>query len=102
MGHRQQMTAKERLKWDIDNYNKRKEANRGHNFQYLTDELYKDFESKGYKQCRFMNGNDTTFAESTAVGAAIEFRNKGYYARVVCTANKLRIREYAVFYKEKK
>lgn len=98
---RQTMSYNNRIKFMIDNYRKTKAANRGHNFSYLTDKLYLDLLSKGYNQCKFDNGKDSTFAESTAVGASIEFRNKGYYARVVCISNKIRIKEYAVFYKQR-
>ena len=37
MGHRQKMTAEQRLKWDCDNYKKRLEAKKGSNYEYWTD-----------------------------------------------------------------
>lgn len=102
MGHRQQMTDKQRIDWDIMQYNAKKEALRGHNYQYLTSELHKKLELLGYKIMVMQNGNTSTHSESTAIGIVQEFRRKFYYARIVCHANKLRIKEYCVFFKEKK
>ncbi len=98
--HRQQMNDKDRLEWDIMQYNKRKEAQRGHNYKYLTDDLWNKLISDGYTETTFSNGEKTTFSESTAVGAVQEFKRKFYYARIICVANKLRIKQYSVWYKK--
>ncbi len=102
MGHRQQMTDKQRLEWDSMQYKARKEAAKGHNYQYLTNELHSKLEALGYKMLVMQNGNTSTHSESTAIGIVHEFRRKFYYARIVCHSNKLRIKEYCVFFKEKK
>jgi hypothetical protein len=101
MGHRQQMTPKQRVEWDARNYRLRKEANRGHNYAYLTNDLYDHLELMGYEIYPYKNSRD--------IGselAAIEIRNKlkeeGNYARIVCVANKLRIKTYQVYFRPKK
>ena len=37
MGHRKQMTDKERLKFDLENYAKRLQANKGSNYEYWNE-----------------------------------------------------------------
>lgn len=101
MGHRQKMTRKQRNAWDAMQYKARLHANRGHNYTYLTDDIYKDLERKGYKILRGIDIPETIHSESTAISYVREFRHKGYYARVFCIANRLRIKEYCVFYKKK-
>lgn len=101
MRHRQLMTREQQIKWDSDNYKKRKEANRGHNFAYLTDELYRYLELKGYSQVETDNYNNTFFSEYIAKNKVAELRGLGNYARILCIPNRLRIRDYAVFYKPK-
>lgn len=101
MGHRQQMTDKQRLKWDVMQYKARLSAKRGHNYPYLTDELYKDLERKGYKIATFHNCEETT-SESIAIDLRNTYRNAGYQSKIVCISNDLRIKTYRVYYKPKK
>lgn len=96
MGHRQQMTPKQRLEWDTRNYKLRLEAKRGHNHSYMTDELYSQLENKGYKVWKFEIQYPT---ESQVNEKRDEFRKKGYYARIICSATRLRIRQYELYYK---
>lgn len=99
MGHRQQMTDKQRREWDNIQYQARLNANRGHNYQYLTDELQAELEAKGYKR-HYPLGN-TTLTENIANSLTKGFRDTGHYARIVCVPNRLRIKTYIVYYKKK-
>jgi len=67
------------------------ESRRGHNFQYLTDELYNDLLAKGYRQ------EIETGSECIAKETVSQLRKTGHFARIVCEANRLRIRKYLVF-----
>lgn len=96
MGHRQQMTPKQRLEWDIRSYKLRKEANKGHNHSYMTDELYKQLEKQGYTTWKFEREYPS---EGLAIEKRDELRKQGHYARIVSSANKVRIREYELYYK---
>ena len=49
MGHRQRMTPAKRLEWDIRQYKARLEANRGHNYAYMTRELEEHLARLGYQ-----------------------------------------------------
>jgi len=71
------------------------ESRRGHNFQYLTDELYMDLLAKGYRQ------ELETGSECNAKEKVSELRKSGHFARIVCEANRLRIRKYLVFCKQR-
>ena len=67
------------------------ESRRGHNFQYLTDELYRELEAKGYKE------QLETDSEVSAKDKVSELRKTGHFARIICEANRLRIRKYIVY-----
>lgn len=97
MGHRQHMTSKERLEWDSRNYRLRLEANKGHNHSYMTDKLYSQLKNSGYSAFVFDKGTETF--ESEAVKKRDELRKQGHYARVISSANRLRIRSYEVYFK---
>lgn len=99
MGHRQQMTASQLLKFDIDSYKRRLEANKGHNHAYMNDKLYKQLEERGYSVWQF---ECNLPSESIAVKKRDELRKEGFYARIISIAKKLRIREYKLYYKPKK
>lgn len=102
MGHRQQMTDKERMNWDIMQYNANKAARRGSNYAYMSDEVYHDLQDKGYVEHIFDKGETMTISEYAAKKAVDELRANGHYARIICQANKLLIRHYSVYYKKKK
>lgn len=102
MGHRQQMNRRRLAEWDLMQYEKSKAARRGHNFSYLTDDAYAKLIDDGYEEFTFPNKRKSTHAESQAVAHVIELRANGYYARIFCLSNKLRIKEYCIWYKEKK
>lgn len=82
-------------------YKARLQANKGHNYQYFTNELYYELQSKGYKSAIF-DGEDNTRDENIAIRVRNDYRDAGNYARIVCITNKIRIRTYIVYYKPKK
>lgn len=48
MGHRQQMSESQMLKWDADYYKRKLEANKGSNFEYWSDKHDKLLENGWY------------------------------------------------------
>jgi hypothetical protein len=72
-------------------------ARRGHNHSYMTDELYLHLTDSGYARHIFTE----TGSELIAIRERDNLRTKGHFARIVSTANKLRIRDYEVWYKSK-
>ena len=84
-------------------YERMKEANRGHNYSYLTDEIDKDLERKGYERYIFKNGlqGDETMLEGQAQDAVKKLRSEGNYARIFCVSNSLRIKTFTVYYKKR-
>ena len=99
MGHRAKMTSNDRIQWDIAQYQAQRVAKRGHNYKYLTDDLGKELSEKGYTQHAFTDGRHTTMMEHIARGVVDDLRGAGYYARIICISNRLRVREYAIFSK---
>lgn len=104
MGHRQKMTDKQRSEWDAMQYENRKQANKGLIFKYLTDEMDEYLEKHKYVQHIFSCGIDRNETHSSKVAKEIveNYRINNCYARIICIPNRSSIREYAVFYKEKK
>ena len=105
MGHRQDMTPEQRLKWDCDNYKKRLEANKGSNYEYWNEKHDKLIEN-GWEMVNFRDLDQCfehyTRYENRAKEKVIELRNSGNYARIVCVTNRLRVRTYSVIFKPKK
>jgi hypothetical protein len=105
MGHRQDMTPEQRLKWDCDNYKKRLEANKGSNYEYWTDKHDKMLEN-GWEQFNFKSKcgyiDFSTTYEDDAKEKVIELRSQGNYARIVCVTNRIRIKTYHIIFKTKK
>lgn len=89
-------------------YEKMKESNRGHNYQYYTDELGEKWEKQGYEFHRFER---TTFgikdvstpSECAAKEVAEQYRKDGYYARVIAgyEKNVQHIKMFSVIYKKR-
>lgn len=103
MGHRQQMSDKQRLEFDTMRYKRMLEARRGHNHSYMSDVLYEDLNKKGYERYLFNEELKKYVAhEEEAIKIRDELRNTGHFARIISSANKLRIREYEVWFKKKK
>lgn len=105
MGHRQDMTDKQCGVWDQMQYNARKEANKGHNYQYWTEGLEYKLEAKGYKWYKFDTPSfsefEATSSEQIAIDKVKELRENGYYARIVCGMIPMaqRIKMYSITYK---
>lgn len=99
MNHRQQMNSRQRAEWDSRSYKRMLEEKRGHNHSYMTDKLWNDLHDKGYKRHVFKGSQQETMSELEAIEARDNYRKQGNFARIISTANKLRIRDYEVWYK---
>lgn len=104
MGHRQNMTPEQRLKWDTDNYKKKSEAKKGSNYEYWSYKHKKMLEngwglfliSKTSKFKRY-----STPFEEHAKKFVNQLREQNNYARIVCgyDKNRQRVRMYSVIFK---
>lgn len=113
MGHRQNMTDKERLKWDIENYSKRLQANKGSNYEYWNEVRHGKLLIDGYALHQFSDKasiqwsvrikEHSTSSENMAKQVVERLRAEGNYARIVCgySKNKQRIKMFSVIYKKK-
>ncbi|KKQ95337.1 MAG: hypothetical protein UT21_C0006G0009 [Candidatus Woesebacteria bacterium GW2011_GWA1_39_11b] len=102
MGHRQKMTPSQLLAFDCENYEMAKNSRRGHNHAYMTEELYARLMKENYTQYIFDGGRRAIGWEHKAVEIRNEFRKNGFFAKIISCANRLRIRDYEVWYKPKK
>jgi hypothetical protein len=109
MGHRQDMTPEQRLKWDIDNYKKRLNANKGSNYEYWNDKHEKLLQS-GWNlflitktQWNQIFNRYSTSSVEHAKKFVEQLRSEGNYARIVCgyDKNKQRVKMYSIIYKAK-
>lgn len=80
-------------------YRRRKEELRGHNFQYYSDKLHNELIKKGYKLHQFDGDSTRTMSESIAKSEVVKYRKEKHYSRIICITNRLRIKEYTVYYK---
>lgn len=113
MGHRQDMTPEQRLKWDCDNYKKKLEANKGSNYEYWSDkherllengwELFLITETSTRQWAQTFKKLSTS-SEYHAKKFVEQLRNNGNYARIVCgyDKNMQRIKMYSIIFKPKK
>jgi hypothetical protein len=112
MGHRQDMTSEQRLKWDCDNYKKRLEANKGSNYGYWNDkhdELLKNgwdlflITEKSTRQWNKIFQSYATSSEEHAKKFVQQLRSEGNFARIVCgyEKNRQRVKMYSIIYKSK-
>jgi hypothetical protein len=110
MGHRQQMTPKQRHEWDDMQYKARLQAKRGHNFQYWNDDKHDKLFDDGWKMYQFsfnINGkisqSETTFSEEIGIEVKKSLIADGYRAKLFCGYNKniQRIKTFSVLYKLK-
>ena len=114
MGHRQDMTPEQRLKWDCDNYRKRIESKRGRNYEYWKDEKHNKMLENGWnlyvftEKSRYSWGKKMVkHAVSSEDYAKLELskiRKGGNFARIVCgyEQNRQRIKMYSIIFKPKK
>jgi hypothetical protein len=111
MGHRQDMTPEQRLKWDTENYKRRLEANKGSNYEYWNDK-HEELLKNGwglYKMTYKSRNSDSTYeeystpAEDLAKEVVEKLRGENNYARIVCgyDKNKQRVKMYSIIYKKK-
>lgn len=98
MGHRQQMTREQLLKWDTMQYKAKLDANKGHNYQYWNDTLEKQYEEGVIKIY------DTFTLEEEAKTMVNELRLAGNFSRIVCGYEKdvQGTKYFTVIFKEKK
>ena len=112
MGHRQDMTVEERLKWDSENYRKRLEASKGSNYEYWNDkheELLKNgwdlylITEKSTRQWNKVFKSYSTSSEEHAQKYVKTLRSEGNYARIVCgyDKNRQRVKMYSIIFKSK-
>jgi len=108
MGHRQKMTRRQLLEWDYMQYKAKKEANKGHNYQYYSDKLQKYMDDNGYvfyPELGFNYGGAeyVTRFENDAKQKVETLRCIGYYARIICgyEQNQQRIKMYSIICKER-
>ncbi len=90
------------LEWKIFQYKQQLKAKRGHNYSYLTDELYQDLIKKGYNLHVFNDGNSTTMLECEAKDVVDDYRKKGFYARIICETSMIRCKFFGVWHKKRK
>lgn len=112
MGHRQDMTSKQRLKWDTDNYKKRLEANKGSNYEYWADKHEKMLQN-GWNLFLITEATTrqwsqtfkrySTSSKEHAKKFVEDLRNNGNYARIVCgyDKNRQRVKMFSIIFKPK-
>ena len=108
MGHREKMTNKQRLEWDSMQYKAKKDANKGHNYQYYSEELQKYMDEKGYvfypeHGFNYGGGAYVTRLEYEAKQKVEVLRVIGYHARIICgyEQNVQKIKMYSIICKNK-
>lgn len=108
MGHRQQMTSKQRIEWDSMQYKAALEAKRGHNYQYWNDEKHDKLLQNGWQLYSFpvnRNGKTTesnsTMSEYSANETKQSLITDGYLAIIVCGYDKniQRIKTFSILYR---
>ncbi len=93
--------------WGAYQYERAKEANRGHNYRYWNDKWWKEMQDKGWKIVKFEDNWDNlidyTPSEIQAKNVLNMYRNDRYYARIIAGYHqvKQRIKYYTVICKEK-
>ena len=92
--------------WKLYQYERTKEENRGHNYQYYNDEMWSTLEKKGYKFYLFDEKESfesrSTNSEAIAKEILVELR-KNNFARIIAGYNKnvQRQKRFSVIYKPK-
>ena len=112
MGHRQDMTPEQRLKWDSENYKRMLEAKRGHNYQYWNESHDKMLENgweifiiaqESTRQWNNVFDRYSTTSEDHAKKIAEKLRTENNCVRIVCgyVKTKQRDKRYTIIYKLK-
>ena len=110
MGHRQDMTPEQRLKFDIQNYQRKLVSNKGSNFEYWNDkhekmlgngwELFLITKTPTRQWSKIFKRYSTSSVEH-AKKFVEQLRSKHNYARIVCGYEKTRqrVKMYSIIYK---
>jgi hypothetical protein len=104
MAGRKQMTEKQEAYLKRYQYKRTLEERRGHNYEYWTDKHYKMIESGWQLHYDFEGGEiEATPFEHKAQKIVNEYRDSGYYSRIICGYVKdvKRTKYYSVIYKKK-
>ena len=108
MGHIQNMTPKQKSKWITYQYNAKKEANKGYNFEYFNEKKWELLELNGYKMHIFKNAHgDNCYSTISVIDAkkvVEELKKCNNYARIICgyDKDKQSNKYFTVIYKNKK
>lgn len=108
MGHIQKMSNEQKSKFISYQYERKKEANKGYNFEYFNEEKWDILESKGYKMHLFKDSFGyqchSTKSVLEAKKVVDELRKCDNYARIICGYDKdIQSNKYfTVIYKNKK
>ena len=109
MGHRQEMTPKQRLQWDSMQYQAKLDANKGHNYEYWNDDKHGKLLTKGWEIFSFpvkstISETEATSSELTAIITRDKLRTEGNYARIIAgySKNVQRMKMFTVIFKPKK
>lgn len=98
MGHIQEMTDEQRLRFFSQGYELRKHNMRGHNYQYFNEEKHGHLDFWVFK-----NGDEATKSEILAKKVVEELRKEGFYARIICGYQKdiQRNKYFSIIYRKK-
>lgn len=104
MNHRQKMTEKQRIEFDLMQYKNRKESMKGHNYEYWNEKHSILIYKKGWRIYNEFNGITSTTSELIAKEAVNKLRDNGFYARIICGYEKCvqRIKHYSIIYKQRR
>lgn len=103
MGHLQKMNNKQYYSFIALQYNRRKEAQRGHSFQYYSEKLQAKITKLGYEFYMKEYKVFVTRSELYAKEIVDKFRKDGYFSRIICgyEQNQQRIKMFSIIYKKK-
>jgi len=110
MGHRQDMTPKQKLEWDMMQYKAALEARRGHNFTYWDDSKHDKLLQNGWQFYNFPTNYGGKISESVSTSSELTAKETkesliadGYLARIFCGYDKnvQRIKMFSIIYKLK-
>ena len=95
------MNESQRLKWDVESYERKLEANRGSNFEYWSEKHDKMLKN-GWDLFLIKNKFSTP-SELHAKEVVNDLRLKNNYSRIICGYDKnvQRIKMYSVIFKPK-
>jgi len=101
------MTNEQRSKWISYQYNAKKQANKGYNFEYFNQKKWDELETNGYEMYKFKDTFEyqcySTISVIEAKKVVEELRGNNHYARIICGYDKdvQNRKYYTVIYKVK-